>query len=107
MVIPNLIGLSREADTLEAKGRVTQCLNVLIESVDTRIAPYVEAVATPVPELCEFANNGIILMYSSDVYDIGKEAEGESAEYLYKASLLDTVAGLIGVCIALFMSRPN
>ena len=42
----------REAETLEAKRRVAQCLNVLISSVSEKIVPFIEAVATPVPELC-------------------------------------------------------
>ncbi|KAI5123421.1 hypothetical protein M0805_006126 [Coniferiporia weirii] len=71
--ISQLIELSAEADTLEAKGRVTQSLNVIIERMGLRIVPYMEMISKPIPQLWTAAGT----------------------DFLYKAALLGTVTGLV------------
>lgn len=73
--ITQLIELSSEADTLETKRRITQTINVIIESTEERVIPFVELISNPIPQLWVTASN-----------------EGD---YLYKASLLETLTKLV------------
>ncbi|EJD01395.1 ARM repeat-containing protein [Fomitiporia mediterranea MF3/22] len=71
--VSQLLDLMAEADTLEAKRRVTQSLNVVIESMDDKIVPYMETISNAIPQLWI-------------------SAEGD---FLYKAVLLETVSKLV------------
>ncbi|KAL5527437.1 hypothetical protein ACEPAG_6228 [Sanghuangporus baumii] len=49
--VRGLLDLISEADTLEAKRRVTGCLNIVIESVGERIVPYMDMISIAIPQL--------------------------------------------------------
>ncbi|THH11497.1 hypothetical protein EW145_g638 [Phellinidium pouzarii] len=71
--ISHLIELLVETDTLEAKRRVTQCLNIIIERMGFQIVPYVEMISESIPQLWTTAGTNV----------------------LYKATLLETVTKLV------------
>ncbi|KAI1796323.1 ARM repeat-containing protein [Ganoderma leucocontextum] len=72
-VVTCLVQLTAEADSLEAKRRINDSLNTVIERVESRIIPLIGLVAEPIPQLWT--------------------AAGE--DWLFKACLLDTVQKLV------------
>ncbi|PIL37210.1 hypothetical protein GSI_00903 [Ganoderma sinense ZZ0214-1] len=72
-VVTCLVQLTAEADSLEAKRRINDSLNTVIERVEARIIPLIGMVAEPIPQLWT--------------------AAGE--DWLFKACLLVTVEKLV------------
>ncbi|KZT71615.1 ARM repeat-containing protein [Daedalea quercina L-15889] len=68
-----LVRLMAEAETLEAKRRIANSLNTVIERAETRIVPLIGNIAQPLPQLWD--------------------AAGE--DWLFKVSLLGTLTNLI------------
>ncbi|KAI0722911.1 ARM repeat-containing protein [Earliella scabrosa] len=72
-VVTSLVRLTAEADTLEAKRRITDSLNTVIERAEARIVPLIGMVAEPIPQLWTAA----------------------AEDWLFKACLLGTVTKLV------------
>ncbi|KAF9569336.1 ARM repeat-containing protein [Agrocybe pediades] len=72
-VVPHLIKIMAEADTLESKRKVDESLNIIIEQSGMRILPFMNVITEPIPQLW---------MSSED-------------DYLFKASLLVTVTKVV------------
>ncbi|KAH9846976.1 ARM repeat-containing protein [Lenzites betulinus] len=72
-VVSVLVKLTAEADTLEAKRRITDSLNTVIERAEARIVPLMGIVAEPIPRLWTAA----------------------AEDWLFKACLLGTVTKLV------------
>ncbi|TDL29402.1 ARM repeat-containing protein [Rickenella mellea] len=72
-VISELVRLASEADMLETKRRITDCLNTVIERVGKHIVPFVEIITTPIPQLWNAAGT----------------------DYIFKTSILVTVTKVI------------
>ncbi|KAI0832484.1 ARM repeat-containing protein [Trametes gibbosa] len=72
-VVSSLVKLTAEADTLEAKRRITDSLNTVIERAEARIVPLMGIVAEPIPQLWSAA----------------------AEDWLFKACLLGTVTKLV------------
>ncbi|TCD64327.1 hypothetical protein EIP91_004237 [Steccherinum ochraceum] len=73
-IVTHLVSIISEADTLESKRRVSNCLNTLIECAGLKIIPLMQVIAEPIPQLWM--------------------AAGE--DWLFKAVLLETVSKLVG-----------
>ncbi|PPQ83268.1 hypothetical protein CVT25_004007 [Psilocybe cyanescens] len=71
--IPQLIQIMAEAETLESKRKVDESLNTVIEQSGTLVLPFIAVITEPIPQLWV-------------------SAEGD---FLFKASLLDTVTKLV------------
>ncbi|KAI0677486.1 ARM repeat-containing protein [Trametes maxima] len=72
-VVSALVKLTAEADGLEAKRRITDSLNTVIERTEARIVPLMGVVAAPIPQLWTAA----------------------AEDWLFKACLLGTVTKLV------------
>ncbi|KAI0776057.1 ARM repeat-containing protein [Trametes elegans] len=72
-VVSCLVRLTADADTLEAKRRITDSLNTVIERAEGRIVPLMGMVAEPIPQLWTTA----------------------AEDWLFKACLLGTVTKLV------------
>ncbi|KAH9943383.1 ARM repeat-containing protein [Epithele typhae] len=72
-VVASLVRLTAEADTLEAKRRITDSLNTVIERAEARIVPLMDMVAQPIPQLWASAEE----------------------DWLFKACLLGTITKLV------------
>ncbi|KAI0750869.1 ARM repeat-containing protein [Daedaleopsis nitida] len=72
-VVTSLVKLTAEADSLEAKRRITDSLNTVIERAEARIVPLIGMVAEPIPQLWTAA----------------------AEDWLFKACLLGTVTKLV------------
>ncbi|KAI0650678.1 ARM repeat-containing protein [Trametes meyenii] len=72
-VVTALVKLTAEADGLEAKRRITDSLNTVIERAEARIVPLMGIVAAPIPQLWTAA----------------------AEDWLFKACLLGTVTKLV------------
>ncbi|KAH9482382.1 Importin-11 [Psilocybe cubensis] len=71
--IPQLIQIMAEAETLESKRKVDESLNTVIQQSGTLVLPFISVITEPIPQLWV-------------------SAEGD---FLFKASLLDTVTKLV------------
>ncbi|KAI0719492.1 ARM repeat-containing protein [Cerioporus squamosus] len=72
-VVTSLVQLTAEADSLEAKRRITDSLNTVIERAEARIVPLIPMIAEPIPQLWTAA----------------------AEDWLFKACLLGTVTKLV------------
>ncbi|TBU32713.1 ARM repeat-containing protein [Dichomitus squalens] len=72
-VVTSLVQLTAEADSLEAKRRINDSLNTVIERAESRIVPLIRMVAEPIPQLWTAAEE----------------------DWLFKACLLGTVQKLV------------
>ncbi|RDX55688.1 ARM repeat-containing protein [Lentinus brumalis] len=72
-VVTSLVQLTAEADSLEAKRRITDSLNTVIERAEARIVPLIPMIADPIPQLWTAA----------------------AEDWLFKACLLGTVTKLV------------